>query len=68
MREETRIETDADIEVDPVCGAVVEIEEAAQHALALEYEGREYVFCGPGCRARFEHMPLRYAVAGRGQP
>lgn len=68
MDEELRIETDSEIEIDPVCGATVALEDAAQHALALEYEGRTYAFCGPDCRARFEHAPERYAVPGRTQP
>ncbi len=68
MSDEIRIESDAEIEIDPVCGATVEIEDAAAHSLAIEYEGREYVFCGTDCRARFEHDPARYAVPGRAQP
>ncbi len=68
MSDEIRIESDAEIEIDPVCGMTVELEDAAQHALALEYEGREYAFCGPECRARFEHAPAKYAVPGRTRP
>ncbi|HZP97551.1 MAG TPA: hypothetical protein VFC31_14630 [Candidatus Limnocylindria bacterium] len=68
MSDDIPIESETEIEVDPVCGAVVDLEEASHHALALEFEGREYAFCGPVCRARFEHAPLRYAVPGRTQP
>jgi YHS domain-containing protein len=63
---ETELEVDTDI--DPVCGERVEPEEAATHSLMVEYEGRQYVFCGKDCRARFEHAPTRYAAAGRAQP
>lgn len=68
MSDEIRIETESEIEIDPVCGATVQLEDAAQHSLAIDYEGREYAFCGPDCRKRFERSPARYAVPGRGQP
>lgn len=68
MTDELELETDLEIEIDPVCGASVALDEATERALAIEFEGREYAFCGPACKARFEHMPLRYAVAGRAQP
>ena len=35
---------------DPMCGMSVD----RSKALTLEYEGRTYYFCGPGCRERFE--------------
>ncbi len=68
MSDELRIESDAEVEIDPVCGMTVAIEDATQHALAVDYEGRTYVFCGPGCRERFDHSPERYAVPGRTHP
>ena len=68
MTDELDLETDAQIEIDPVCGATVALDEATERVLALEYEGRAYAFCGPACKARFEHAPLRYAAAGRPQP
>jgi uncharacterized protein len=42
---------------DPVCGMSVDRE----RALSAEHDGRRYVFCGPGCRAKFEAEPNRYA-------
>jgi Cu+-exporting ATPase len=33
-------------------------------ALSLEHGGRPYFFCGPGCRAKFEAEPERYAATG----
>ena len=68
MSDEIRTENDAEIEIDPVCGATVDIDDAAEHDLGIEYQGREYLFCGPECRARFEHAPDRYAVSGRTEP
>jgi uncharacterized membrane protein YraQ (UPF0718 family)/YHS domain-containing protein len=45
---------------DPVCGMTVDRHKAE----ATEHRGRRYVFCGPGCRARFEADPERYAATG----
>jgi YHS domain-containing protein/uncharacterized membrane protein YraQ (UPF0718 family) len=43
---------------DPVCGMAVD----RGNALSLELDGRRYYFCGPGCRAKFEADPGRYAA------
>lgn len=65
-------DADSDLEInvefDPVCGAAVEPDSAASRQLVTQYEGRTYVFCGHGCRARFEHTPTRFAASGRSQP
>jgi xanthine dehydrogenase accessory factor len=45
--------------IDPVCGMSVAVE-GAKHVLL--HEGRTYLFCGAGCRARFEADPARYAL------
>jgi YHS domain-containing protein len=66
LEPDTEIEVDVDI--DPVCGEIVEPEEAAARGLAVDYEGRRYVFCGHGCRGRFEHAPTQFAAAGRTAP
>ncbi|HEX6699237.1 MAG TPA: XdhC family protein [Gaiellaceae bacterium] len=42
---------------DPVCGMEVAVAGAKETA---EHEGQTYVFCGPGCRSRFEAEPARY--------
>jgi Cu+-exporting ATPase len=31
-------------------------------AESSEHRGRRYFFCGPGCRAKFEADPERYAA------
>ena len=46
--------------VDAVCGMRV----ALAGADTVEHEGTTYAFCGPGCRARFEADPARYAGVG----
>jgi Cu+-exporting ATPase len=43
--------------VDPVCGMTVDPATARQRAT---HEGRDYVFCGAGCRTKFEADPSRY--------
>ncbi len=68
MDGEIAIESTEDIELDPVCGQVVDLDLASEHDLTLEFEGRDYAFCGRECRTRFEHEPKRYATAGRAQP
>ena len=43
--------------VDPVCGTTVEVA-GARHVAG--YEGRDYYFCCPGCKRKFEAEPERY--------
>jgi xanthine dehydrogenase accessory factor len=45
--------------VDPVCGMTVQ---AAGARYTSAYDGKTFVFCGLGCKARFDHEPERYAV------
>lgn len=65
---ETLVESTEEIELDPVCGEVLDLDIASEHDLVLEFEGRAYAFCGLRCRSVFEHEPTRYATAGRAQP
>jgi xanthine dehydrogenase accessory factor len=46
--------------VDPVCGMTVALDASER----VEHGGVSYAFCGPGCRARFEADPTRYAGVG----
>ncbi len=46
-----------DVAVDPVCGMEVAVGSAKEIAL---HAGSTYVFCGAGCRSRFEADPTRY--------
>ena len=46
--------------LDPVCGMVVDIEEARDVGLTLERAEREYAFCAAGCLASFAKEPQRY--------
>jgi uncharacterized membrane protein YraQ (UPF0718 family)/YHS domain-containing protein len=42
---------------DPVCGMTVD----RQNAVMSVHHGKAFFFCGPGCRAKFEADPERYA-------
>ena len=45
------------VEKDVVCGMDVD-PATAKHK--LEYDGRTYYFCGPGCKKAFAADPSRY--------
>ncbi|WP_297071002.1 YHS domain-containing protein [Thermococcus sp.] len=42
--------------IDPVCG--MEVDENTR--FKVEYSGKVYYFCSPGCKAEFEADPERY--------
>jgi YHS domain-containing protein len=46
--------------IDPICDMIVDLTEARDAGLTLEYGDREYGFCGPGCQATFAKDPQRY--------
>jgi YHS domain-containing protein len=45
---------------DPVCGMHVDPATARAKGLTLDFEGRDYVFCGKGCFLEFSDDPRRY--------
>ena len=52
--------------VDPVCGMTVQ---AARARYTSAYDGKTFLFCGTGCKERFDREPERYSVpspSGRG--
>ncbi|HSX79384.1 MAG TPA: YHS domain-containing protein, partial [Candidatus Saccharimonadia bacterium] len=52
--------------VDPVCRMTVQ-PSGANYTSA--YDGKTFLFCGIGCKARFDREPERYSVpspSGRG--
>jgi xanthine dehydrogenase accessory factor len=54
------------IAVDPVCGMTVQI---AGARYTSTHDGKTFLFCGIGCKERFDHAPARYSVpspTGRG--
>jgi len=46
--------------VDPVCGMTVQ---AAGARYTSAYDGQTFLFCGIGCKERFDHEPGRYSVS-----
>jgi len=48
--------------VDPMCGMSVQVA-GARYTSA--YDGKTFIFCGAGCKARFDHEPERYAEGSR---
>ena len=51
-------------EVDPVCGMTVDPEVARSRGLSATYGGREYFFCGRGCKLDFMEDPATYLAPG----
>ena len=43
---------------DPVCGMQIDEKSASGKS---EYQGRVYYFCSPGCKAKFDKAPEKYA-------
>jgi len=70
LHAETQSEGETEIaqEIDPVCGTTIDPDVARERDLAISFAERDYLFCGPGCRASFVHSPLAYAAAGRDAP
>jgi Cu+-exporting ATPase len=48
--------------LDPVCGMTVEVARAEADGLTVEYDGRTYAFCRPGCLRAFREEPATYAA------
>jgi len=46
--------------IDPVCDMIVDIAEARDQGLTLEYPDREYAFCSSSCQAKFANDPKAY--------
>ena len=46
--------------IDPVCDMIVDLTDAREHGLTLEYPEREYGFCAAGCLAKFAKNPSAY--------
>jgi len=52
--------TDADNGIDPVCGMSVDRAAAREKGLHLDYNGRDFFFCGKGCKLEFGDDPETY--------
>jgi Cu+-exporting ATPase len=56
------VKTREKTERDPVCGMTVVPEKAAAK---VEYGGKTYYFCAPGCAKRFQEAPEKYLNAAK---
>jgi YHS domain-containing protein len=52
--------------LDPICDMIVDLADAREHGLALEYPDREYGFCSAGCQAKFAKNPSAYRAKVEG--
>jgi Cu+-exporting ATPase len=50
------------VHTDPVCHMQVDQNTAAAQS---EHQGTRYYFCSPGCKAKFDANPGKYAAAPR---
>lgn len=46
--------------LDPLCDMIVDLDEAREGGLTLEYGEREYGFCSGGCQQKFAKNPNAY--------
>lgn len=46
--------------LDPICDMIVDLDEARDEGLTLEYGEREYGFCSAGCQQKFAKNPNNY--------
>lgn len=46
--------------IDPVCGMTVDIASIIEKGLQLNHEGKDYFFCGKGCKLEFGDDPARF--------
>jgi YHS domain-containing protein len=46
--------------IDPVCDMIVDVDEAHEQGLTLEFPEREYAFCAAGCQSKFAKAPTAY--------
>lgn len=48
--------------LDPICDMIVDLADAREQGLTIEYPEREYGFCSAGCQAKFAKNPSAYAA------
>jgi YHS domain-containing protein len=47
--------------LDPICDMIVDLADAREHGLAIEYPEREYGFCSAACLTKFAKDPRAYS-------
>jgi Cu+-exporting ATPase len=58
-------EEENQLERDPVCGMNVDPQKAAAK---IDYGGKTYYFCAPGCAKRFQQAPEKYLTKSEERP
>jgi YHS domain-containing protein len=48
--------------LDPVCDMIVDLADARDQGLTIQYPEREYGFCSAGCLTKFAKNPSAYAT------
>jgi YHS domain-containing protein len=48
--------------LDPICDMIVDLAEARDKGLTLEYPDREYGFCSAACQTKFAKSPQAYVA------
>jgi YHS domain-containing protein len=46
--------------LDPMCDMIVDLADAREHGLTIEYPEREYGFCSGSCQTKFVKNPTAY--------
>jgi YHS domain-containing protein len=46
--------------LDPICDMIVDLADARENGLTLEYPEPEYGFCSAGCQSKFAKNPSAY--------
>ena len=46
--------------LDPICDMIVDLADAREHGLTIEYPEREYGFCSAACQTKFAKNPNVY--------
>jgi YHS domain-containing protein len=46
--------------LDPICDMIVDLADARENGLTLEYPEHEYGFCSAGCQSKFAKNPSAY--------
>src|SRR2546428_4908647 len=52
--------------LDPICEMIVDLADARDQGLTIEYPEREYGFCSAGCLNRFAKNPSAYTAKVEG--
>ncbi len=60
MNQLSHLEPGSSATVDPVCGMVVDPNVARARDLHVEHDGRDFYFCGRGCKLDFDEDPEHY--------